>query len=203
MKRARIFAVMSESGQWMDMAETPDQLPRSNANIADKLSRAYSSYLPSEPDQVPFFLNDAAWAVGCSDAEFARMLGISRATFSGWKARRSIPQKYLDWFASADFINAIIGGGSTTKLPFKKGGVDTVLFFLHRYDFEIFGLHFPESIWAAGTNFPGLCSLAQFLQWRLPLADNPDKMLEPAIECMRILLHDNNHSDSSRPRSAA
>lgn len=172
------------------MAETPDQSLRANANITYELSRVYSSYLPREDYEVKTFLNDAAFAVGCSDAEFARKLDVSRATFSGWKARQSIPDKYLDWFGSKEFIEEIVKGGRRTKLPFRHAGVATVLALLRRYDFRFGDLEGEETIKTASHQFAGLCALAQFLQWRTAIDGTPDNWRDQVIEAMHMLVSD-------------
>lgn len=142
------------------------------SNDANDLSILFASFWPQDADEVRLFLTDAAFALGLREAELARSLGVSRATFSGWKARGVIPAAHAKWF-STDFAVAVLrGGNGDLHADFLHAGMPAVLHLFQATDFDPFGLgedNAADAISVCHRHFGGLCRLALFLQNRIAI----------------------------------
>lgn len=109
-------------------------------NNANDLSTLFASLLPVGREQVTMFLNDAAFALGGREADLASMIGVSRATLSGWKARGAIPEKHFRWFID-EFPQRVIYEFRTSKAEdYRHVGIEVALHLLEMTEFNPFGL---------------------------------------------------------------
>lgn len=120
------------------------------------------------------FLSDAAQALGMREAELASLLGVSRSTLSGWKARGSIPANYRRWF-EVEFCYVLFSRGFQSQHveDLRHIGIRVALRALQATDFNPFGFdkleveeRFDLSYWF----FQGMCQLGHFVLLRLPLS---------------------------------
>lgn len=143
-------------------------------NNANDLSISFASLLPVGRDQVSMFLTDAAFALGCKEAELASMIGVSRATLSGWKARGSIPEKHSLWFAE-EFPKRVIYEFRTVKgEDYRHIGIEVALYLLNLTDFNPFGLSNldkSELVHKCYWHFGGLARFCYFILHRVPWSD--------------------------------
>lgn len=144
-----------------------------NADNANDLSRLFASLLPRNGDDVGSFLFDASLALGMREAELATLLGVSRSTLSGWKARGSIPANYRRWF-SEEFAYVLFSRGfqSLHVADLRHIGIRVALRVLRSTDFDPFGFQglseddqLDRSYWF----FQGICQLGHFVLKRLPI----------------------------------
>lgn len=142
------------------------------SNYANNLSILFAQVWPQTSDEVGSFLSDAAFALGVREAELARSLGVSRATFSGWKARGVIPAAHAKWF-SEEFAVAVLSASNVDlHADFRHAGIPAVLHLFRATDFNPFGLEehsAADAIDVCRWYFGGLCRLALFLQHRVPI----------------------------------
>jgi len=86
------------------------------------------------------FLTGAAFALGGRESDLARVLGVSRATLSSWKARGAIPEAHLRWF-SEEFVPAVLSRiAPAPGEDFRNAGVPVALHLARITDFNPFGL---------------------------------------------------------------
>lgn len=135
----------------------------------------FAPLLPSDGDEVAQFLADVAQALGMREAELASLLGVSRSTLSGWKARGSIPANYSRWFTE-EFCYVLFSQGFRVQRgeDLRHVGIRVALRVLRTTDFNPFGIdqlapedRFDLSFW----HFQGMCQLSHFVMKRLPLTE--------------------------------
>lgn len=122
------------------MPEPQSTQPHPYANIANDLSTSFAFAFPRNADDVGSFLFDAAYAIGDREVVLARHLGVSRATFSGWKKRGSIPAPHLTWFATRFSIEVLQGNNPPQHEGFKHVGLEVALGLFEATDFNPFNL---------------------------------------------------------------
>lgn len=144
------------------------------------------SILFTEPgEDVGHFLFTVAFALGMKEAELARLLGVSRATLSSWKARGAIPPVHQPWFET-EFVPAVLN--SRTPAPgddFRHAGLPVVLHLLHLSDGNPFGLSSldrNELIEVTYRHFGSLVRLGQFVLLRVGRSDNPELLAAKTLE---------------------
>ncbi|TYC81545.1 helix-turn-helix domain-containing protein [Novosphingobium sp. BW1] len=144
------------------------------SNYANALSILFASFWPQTPEGVAQFLSDAAFALGVREAELARSLGISRATFSGWKTRGVIPAVHAKWFSEEFAVSVLSSSIADVHSDFRHAGIPPVLHLFRITDFNPFSLHFDnaqDAIDNCYRYFGGLCRLAHFLMQRVPITE--------------------------------
>ena len=111
-----------------------------SSNDANDLSILFASFWPQRPEEVGGFLSDAAFALGVREADLARLLGVSKATFSGWKARGVIPAVHAKWFSEEFAVVVLSGSSPDLHADFRHAGIPAVLHLFQATAFNPFGL---------------------------------------------------------------
>ena len=147
-----------------------------NANSLSTFAKCVSE------DDAARLIFDAAFALGKSEAELARLIGVSRATLSSWKARGAIPASRRTWFEE-EFPIAVLGNIAPSPYDdFRHAGMESALKLLDETDFNPFGLRSvsrTDLIQIAATHFGGLVRLSQFVDHRafvFPLLSGADPL---------------------------
>ena len=140
-------------------------------NDTNNLSISFASLLPSTPDEVASYLVGVSFALGGREADLARLLGVSRATLSSWKARGAIPDAYKHWFVE-EFPRLVLS--SIKPAPgdyYRHAGLPAALQLIRQSEFNPFGIQADddELMDRLASHMGGLVRLAQFIQNRLPL----------------------------------
>ena len=146
-----------------------------NADNANTLSRLFAFLMPRSAEDVGLFLADASQALGMREAELASLLGVSRSTFSGWKARGNIPASYRRWFEE-EFSYMLFSRGfqSLHVEDLRHIGIRVALRALRSTDFNPFGFEGvapEERLDLAFWFLQGTCQLGHFVLKRLPLGE--------------------------------
>ena len=170
------------------MVEPHTSDPKLHASNANSLSTLFADWLPRGPDDVTMFLGDAALALGMREADLAREIGVSRATFSGWKARGAIPAAHASWFQQR-FLPLVFATRDHPNFDMLHAGIPAVLHLLQRSNFNPFalsGLDRRSAINICYRYLGRLARIALFIQRRLPL-DDPGSALQSEEQASRIL----------------
>lgn len=167
-----------------------------NADNANDLSRLFAPLMPRSAEDVSLFLADASQALGMREAEMASLLGVSRSTLSGWKARGSIPATYRRWFEQEfSFVLFSRGFQRLHGEDLRHIGIRVALRALRNTDFNPFGFEgvsSEEKLKLSFWFFQGTCQLGHFVLQRLPMgevraAEMESVAAETLISIMRSL----------------
>ena len=137
-----------------------------NANTLSTFASAIAD------DPARLLIADAAFALGKSEADLARLLGVSRATLSSWKVRGAIPAQRRKWFEEQFPIIVLGNIGPAPGDDFRHAGLETALKLLDETDFNPFklsGINRGALVHIASIYLGGLVRLSQFLNHRLML----------------------------------
>ncbi|MEO7468082.1 MAG: hypothetical protein ABIV36_13800 [Sphingobium limneticum] len=138
-------------------------------DMSDDLSTSFDVLSPAFAADTGAFLRDAALALNVKEAEMARMMGVSRATFSGWRAREAIPSHHQQWFRESFVEQVVVRRGHGIHGGFRHAGIEFALDLLRATRFDPFGLHWTdtESAFQCARYFEGLVQLCLFCSNRL------------------------------------
>lgn len=135
----------------------------------------YASFIaPATADDVPAFIAAAAFAVGKSESELAKFMGVSRAAVSNWKVRKTLPDQHLKWFQSPEFVEAVLIVNSAGTIITQHAGIPIVLRLCRQTGFAPFGKGGEPQMRAITRYFGGLCALALFVQWHTHVSEGAD-----------------------------
>ncbi|MFP5432138.1 MAG: helix-turn-helix domain-containing protein [Alphaproteobacteria bacterium] len=143
--------------------------------MSDELSTSFDLLRPAHAEDTGRFISDVASALNVKEAELARMMGVSRATLSGWRARKSIPEVHLEWVSKHFVELVVLGRGHGIHGGFRHAGIEYALDLLRETKFDPFNLRLEGSDLTelCARYFEGLVQIALFVAHRLGSFPNP------------------------------
>lgn len=165
-----------EEAVLMAFTKTSDLEDDPRTALSKELQSSFDSLLPARGMDVTRFLLEAAFAIGGSEADLARVQGVSHSTQSTWKKRGIIPAERLCWFQENLVPAALVSPRPRTRMGWYDIGIPIALAIFDQTDFNPYDRTFAsraEQIEASFEAMYGLVNVGALVSSRARYGRNP------------------------------